>query len=68
MSDQMKKYKRDLKALTQCSPAKVRHMIQKWDDDFILAILDAGWTTLDGRVELFTEQLAKVRLVQSVLR
>ena len=55
----MKKYKRDLKALAQCSPARVSHMIRKGDDDFILAILDAVWTTLDGRVELFTEQLAK---------
>ena len=57
----MKKYKRDLKALAQCSPARVRHMIRKGDDNFILAILDAVWTT-------FTEQLAKVRSVQSVLR
>ena len=43
-------------------------MIRKGDDDFILAILDAVWTTLDGRVELFTEQLGKIRSVQSVLR
>ena len=43
-------------------------MIRKGDDDFILAILDAVWTTLDGPVELFTEQLAKIRSVQSVLR
>ena len=41
-------------------------MIRKGDDDFILAILDAVWTTLDGRVELFTKQLEKIRSVQSV--
>ena len=64
----MKKYKRDLKTLAQCSPERVRHMIRKGDDDFILAILDAVWTTLDGRIELFTEQLTKIRSVQSVLR
>ena len=57
----MRKYKRDLKALAQCSSAWVRHMIRKGDDDFILAILDAVWTTLDRRVELFTVQLAKIR-------
>ena len=68
MSDRMKKYKRDLKAFAQCSPARVRHMIRKGEDDFILVILDAVWTALDGRVELFTEQLAKIRSVQSVLR
>ena len=43
-------------------------MIKKGDDDFILAILDVVWTTLDGRVELFTEQFAKIRSIQSVLR
>ena len=64
----MKKYKHDLKAMAQCSPARVRRMIRKGDDDFILAILDAVWTTLDGRVELFEEQLTKIRSVQSVLR
>ena len=68
MSDRMKKYKRDLKTLAQCSPGRVRRMIRKGDDDFILAILDAVWTTLDGRVELFEEQLTKIRSVQSVLR
>ena len=64
----MKKYKHDLKAMAQCSPARVRRMIRKGDDDFILAILDAVWTTLDGRVELFEEQLTKIRSVQSVSR
>ena len=63
----MKKCKRDLQALAQCSPGRARRMIRKGDDDFILAILDAVWITLDGRVELFTEQLAKIRSVQSVL-
>ena len=46
----MNKYKRNLKAIALCSPERVRRMIRKGDDDFILAILDAVWTTLDGRV------------------
>ena len=43
-------------------------MIRRGDDDFILAILDAVWATLDGRVVLLKEQLNKIRSVQSVLR
>ena len=64
----MNKYKRNLKALPQCSPERVRHKIRKGDDDFILAILDAVWSTLDGRVTILTEQRDKIRSVQSVLR
>ena len=63
MSDRMKKYKRDRKALAQCSPIKVHHMIRKGDDDFIIDV----WTTLAVLVELFTEQPAKIQSVQSVL-
>ena len=69
MSERMNKYKRKLKALAQCSPERVRRMIRKGDDDFILAILDAVWTTLDGRVvKILPEQREKIRSVQSVLR
>ena len=64
----MNKHKRDLKALAQCSSGRVRRMIRSGDDDFILAILDAVWATLDGRVVLLKEQLNKIRSVQSVLR
>ena len=45
-----------------------RRIIKHGEDDFILAILDAVWTTLDGKVDLFPEQLSKIRLVQPVLR
>ena len=45
-----------------------RRIIKHGEDDFILAILDAVWTTLAGKVDLFPEQLDKIRSVQSVLR
>ena len=45
-----------------------RRIIRQGDDDFILAILDAVWTTLAGKVELLPEQLDKIRSVQPVLR
>ena len=45
-----------------------RRIIRQGDDDFILAILDAVWTTLAGKVELLPEQLDKIRTVQPVLR
>ena len=43
-------------------------MIQQGDDDFILAILDAVWTTLDGKLQLSAAQRDTVRSVQPVLR
>ena len=45
-----------------------RRIIRQGDDDFILAILDAVWTTLAGKVDLLPEQLRKIRSVQPVLR
>ena len=45
-----------------------RRIIRQGDDDFILAILDAVWTTLAGKVDLLPEQLDKIRSVQPVLR
>ena len=45
-----------------------RRIIQQGDDDFILAILDAVWTTLAGKVRLLPKQHIKIRSVQSVLR
>ena len=45
-----------------------RRIIRQGDDDFILALLDAVWTTLDGKVDLLPEQLSKIRSVQPVLR
>ena len=64
----MIKYKRDLKKLATCSPSRARRLIQQGDDDFILAILDTVWTTLDGKVQLTSEQREQVQRVQRVLR
>ena len=68
MSDRMNKYKRDLKALAECSSGRVHRMIRKGDDDFILAIVDVVWTTLDGRVKLLPKHRRTIQSVQSGLR
>ena len=68
MSERMIKYKQNLKALARCSSEEARHIIQNGDDDFILAILDAVWTTLANKLELLPEQVIKIRSVQSMLR
>ena len=68
MSERMIKYKRVLKTLALCSPDTARGIIKKGEDDFILAILDAVWTTLDGRVSLLPAHLDKIRSMQLVLR
>ena len=68
MSERMIKYKHNLKALARCSSDEARHVIQNADDDFILALLDAVWTTLANKVTLLPEQLSTIRSVQPVLR
>ena len=68
MSERMNKYKRDLKRLATCSPGRVRRFVQQGNDNFILAILDAVWTTLAGKVQLTQEQRKQIRKVQPVLR
>ena len=64
----MIKYKRNLKALARCSSDEARHVIQNADDNFILALLDAVWTTLANKVTLHPEQLSTIRSVQPMLR
>ena len=64
----MNKYKSDLKALAQSSSGRVHRVIRTGDDDFILAILDAVWTTLDGRVTLLPKHRRTIQSIQSVLR
>ena len=64
----MNEYKRDLKRLGICSPSRARRLFRQGDDAFILAILDAVWTTLAGKVSLSPEQREQVRIVQPVLR
>ena len=64
----MIKYKRDLKALARCSSEEARRIVQNGDDDFILAVVDAVWTTLSGKLNLIPEQISKIRSIQSVLR
>ena len=56
----MVKYKRMLTTLSRCSPGMARRIIKHAEDDFILAILDAVWTTLAGKVDLLPEQLDKI--------
>ena len=64
----MNKHKRNLKKLAICSSSRALRLIQKSDDDFILAILDAVWTTLDGKVKLSSTQRKQIQRVQPVLR
>ena len=68
MSERMVKYKHNLKAFARCSSEEARYIIQNGEDDFILSILDAVWTTLAGKVDLLPEQLSKIRSVQPMLR
>ena len=68
MSELMNKHKRTLKKLAICSSSRALRLIQESDDDFVLAILDAVWTTLDGKVKLSPAQRKQIQRVQPVLR
>ena len=68
MSEGMNKHKRNLKKLAICSSSRARRIIQQSDDDFILAILDAVWTMLAGKVQLSPAQRKQIKNVQPVLR
>ena len=69
MSERMKKYKSELQLLTKnCSPHTKQILFKYGNNDFIRAIVDAVWTTLEGKVPLSRKQLENIRKSQLVLR
>ena len=68
MSKRMIKFKSELKSLATCLPSTARLLFKQAPSGFILAIVDATWTTLTGKVQLSSSERDTVRSVQPALR
>ena len=64
----MIKFKSELKLLATCHPSTARLFFRQAPRDFVRAIVDAVWTTLDGKLNLSANELDEVRSVQPALR
>ena len=64
----MIKFKSVLKLLDTCLPSTARLLFKQAPRGFILAIIDAAWTTLTGKVQLSSHERDTVRSVQPALR
>ena len=56
MSKRMNKFKSELKLLATCQPVTARILFKQAPKEFIRAIVDATWTTLTGKLNLFSFQ------------
>ena len=68
MSACMKKYRGELKLLSECKPETRNILFKHAKGDFIRAIVDAIWTTLEGKVPLDSKQKSQLKRKQLILR
>ena len=64
----MQQYRNELKLIGNCNSKTQRVLFQHAHGDFIRAIVDAIWTTLEGKLPLKPEQLSSVRKNKLTLR
>ena len=64
----MTKFKSELFSLATCLPSTARLLFKQAPSGFILAIVDAAWTTLSGQLPLTPRELDTVKSVQPALR
>ena len=64
----MQKYQTELKLIGNCNRRTQRVLFQHTHGDFIRAIVDAIWTTLEGKLSLKPEQLSNVRKNKLILQ
>ena len=68
MSARMKKYRTELKLIGKCNKDTQKSLFKHANEDFIRAIVDAVWTTLDKKVPLRPKQKAKILKQEECLR
>lgn len=68
MSKRMQKYRDELKLICNCSPDTRKLLFNKGSCEFIKALVDAIWTTLDGRLPLSNKNKKLIRSKQNILR
>ena len=64
----MQKYQTELKLIGNCNRRTQRALFQHTQGDFIRAIMDAIWTTLEGKLSLKPEQLSNIRKNKLILQ
>jgi len=68
MSKRMQEYRNEINLIGNCNSKTQRALFQHAHGDFIRAIVDAIWTTLEGKLPLQPEQLSSVRKNKLTLR
>ena len=68
MSKRMQKYRDELKLICNCSPDTRKLFFKKGSREFIKALVDAIWTTLDGRLPFSNKNKKLIRSKQNILR
>lgn len=68
MSKRMQKYREELKLICNCSSDTRKLLFSKGSCEFIKALVDAIWTTLDGRLPLSNRKKELIRSKQHILR
>ena len=68
MSKRMQEYRNELNLIGNCNRKTQKALFQHAHGDFIRAIVDAIWTTLEGKLPLKPEQLSSVRKNKLTLR
>ncbi len=64
----MKKYRTELKLIGSCNKDTQKSLFKHANEEFIRAIVDAVWTTLDKKVPLRPKQKAKILKQELCLR
>ena len=68
MSTRMKKYRTELKLIGKCNKDTRKILFKHGDEEFIRAIVDAVWTTLEKKVPLRPKQKSKLLKQEVCLR
>ena len=64
----MQEYRNELNLIGNCNRKTQKALFQHAHGNFIRAIVDAIWTTLEGKLPLKPEQLSRVRKKKLTLR
>ena len=68
MSERMQEYRNEIKLIGNCNQKTQRALFLHAHGDFIRAIVDAIWTTLEGNLPLKPDQLSSVRKNKETLK
>lgn len=68
MSKRMQEYRKELKLLENCNSSSKTALLKHGHGNLIRAVVDAIWTTLEGKLPLSPDHLSIVRKNKSTLQ